>query len=131
MSLHEGKEPIMTPRIRPTDLAVDQMEKLKDSFESTGSSGLDIDQASYRIYCNLDSSREAQFVEMISSVLGRQTGSRKELRQLFMKIDANSDGSVDWDEFTNYIISENQTENDQDHVCFQTSRLANVTCLHA
>ena len=25
-----------------------------------------------------------------------------------MKIDANSDGSVDWNEFTNYILMENQ-----------------------
>ena len=48
--------------------------------------------------------------------------TKKQLLQLFMvlfffnyndkkeqKIDANSDGGVEWDEFMSYILSENQT----------------------
>jgi hypothetical protein len=34
--------------------------------------------------------------------------SNKELVQLFMRIDTNSDGSIDWDEFMNFIILENE-----------------------
>ena len=32
----------------------------------------------------------------------------RNLRYLFMKIDANSDGTVDWEEFTNFLLLENQ-----------------------
>jgi len=35
--------------------------------------------------------------------------SQKQLLQLFMKIDANSDGTVDWDEFMNFMLLENQS----------------------
>ena len=34
--------------------------------------------------------------------------SEKQLTQLFMRIDTNSDGSVDWDEFMNFLILENE-----------------------
>ena len=30
------------------------------------------------------------------------------LKKVFQKIDANSDGTVDWDEFTNYLLLEEQ-----------------------
>ena len=33
----------------------------------------------------------------------------KQLRQLFMRIDADSNGSVEWNEFMNYMLLENQT----------------------
>jgi hypothetical protein len=33
----------------------------------------------------------------------------KEFNQLFMKIDADSNGSVEWNEFMNYMLLENQT----------------------
>ena len=33
----------------------------------------------------------------------------KQLNQLFMKIDADSNGSVEWNEFMNYMLLENQT----------------------
>ena len=33
----------------------------------------------------------------------------KQLNQLFMKIDADSGGSVDWNEFMNYMLMEKQT----------------------
>lgn len=37
--------------------------------------------------------------------------SKKELDQLFMRIDADSNGSVEWHEFMNYMLLENQTLN--------------------
>eukprot|EP00898_Chlorokybus_atmophyticus_P007244 jgi/Chlat1/7520/Chrsp61S07012 len=36
-----------------------------------------------------------------------------QLAHLFMKIDANSDGTVDWDEFTNHILLEQQARSDE------------------
>lgn len=30
------------------------------------------------------------------------------IRKLFMRVDANSDGTVDWDEFVTYMLMENQ-----------------------
>ncbi len=33
----------------------------------------------------------------------------KQIEQLFWKIDANSDGTVDWNEFMNYMLLENET----------------------
>ena len=38
--------------------------------------------------------------------------SHEQLTHLFMKIDANSDGTVDWDEFTNFMLLENQAATD-------------------
>ena len=38
--------------------------------------------------------------------------SHEQLIHLFMKIDANSDGTVDWDEFTNFMLLENQAAAD-------------------
>jgi len=46
---------------------------------------------------------ERQFVEKLGGVLGRNL-SKQKLTHLFMKIDVNSDGTVDWDEFTNFMF---------------------------
>jgi len=70
------------------------LEKLKvlfDKKEEEGCDGLDIDE----------------FIKIICKVIGKNT-DQKIYTQLFMKIDANSDGTVDWDEFTNFLLSENQ-----------------------
>ena len=48
-----------------------------------------------------------EFIEAFGSVLGRNM-TREKLALLFMKIDANSDGSVDWDEFINFVLLENK-----------------------
>ena len=50
---------------------------------------------------------EEEFVNAFRNVKGMK-GYRTEeqLCHLFMKIDANSDGTVDWDEFTNHILLE-------------------------
>ena len=49
-----------------------------------------------------------EFVDAFGEVLGVGL-SRKQLVQLFMRIDANSDGSIDWEEFMNYILLENES----------------------
>lgn len=48
-----------------------------------------------------------EFVAAFGDVIGEGLSS-KELVQLFMRIDTNSDGSIDWDEFMNFIILENE-----------------------
>ena len=48
-----------------------------------------------------------QFLEAFGEVLGKNL-TLEQLTHLFMKIDANSDGSVDWDEFTNFMLLTNQ-----------------------
>jgi WD40 repeat protein len=52
---------------------------------------------------------EGQFVEAFGGILGDGL-SRLQLSHLFMKIDANSDGSVDWDELLNYMFLDNQEQ---------------------
>ena len=37
-----------------------------------------------------------------------EKNSKRYLTHLFMKIDANSDGTVDWEEFLNFLLLENQ-----------------------
>lgn len=49
-----------------------------------------------------------EFIEAFGEVIGKNM-NMKQLQQLFMKIDADSNGSVDWDEFMNYMLLENQT----------------------
>ena len=49
-----------------------------------------------------------QFIAAFGKVLGRGL-NYKQLNQLFMKIDADSGGSVDWNEFMNYMLIENTT----------------------
>ncbi|KDO18286.1 hypothetical protein SPRG_16324, partial [Saprolegnia parasitica CBS 223.65] len=47
---------------------------------------------------------EKQFVSHFGSILGGDHWTPTQISQLFMKIDANSDGTVDWDEFTNFMF---------------------------
>eukprot|EP00948_MAST-09A_sp_MAST-9A-sp1_P000153 g153.t1 len=51
---------------------------------------------------------EDEFVDVFGQILGGGKMDKKQLLQLFMKIDANSDGSVTWDEFTNFTLLEDQ-----------------------
>lgn len=49
------------------------------------------------------------FIKTFAAVLGEMNADiREELRILFMKIDANSDGEVDWEEFTTFLIATDQ-----------------------
>jgi hypothetical protein len=52
----------------------------------------------------------AEFLAAFETVLGFEDMTRLEAEHLFMKIDANSDGSVDWNEFSNYMLLENQAQ---------------------
>lgn len=49
-----------------------------------------------------------EFIEAFGEIIGKNM-TPKQLRQLFMKIDADSNGSVEWHEFMNYMLLENQT----------------------
>ena len=50
---------------------------------------------------------EQEFVSAFRSVKEvSQTATEEQIQHLFMKIDANSDGTVDWDEFTNHMLLE-------------------------
>ena len=51
-----------------------------------------------------------EFLAAFETVLGFEDMTRLEAEHLFMKIDANSDGSVDWNEFSNYMLLENQAQ---------------------
>ena len=75
-----------------------QLMQLKEAFDHAdidGGGSLDIEE----------------FLEAFGDVLGKNL-TREQLTHLFMKIDANSDGSVDWDEFTNFMLLENQAAAD-------------------
>lgn len=50
----------------------------------------------------------SEFKVAFGHVIGKGMDERQ-LMQLFMKIDADSNGSVEWDEFMNYMLLENQT----------------------
>ena len=50
---------------------------------------------------------QEEFVQAFKSVKSLSANmTHEQLTHLFMKIDANSDGTVDWDEFTNHILLE-------------------------
>lgn len=58
--------------------------------------------------------------EFIAAFLSLQTGlfTQENLEHLFMKIDANSDGCVDWTEFSNFMLLESRGRGQmwEDHV---------------
>ena len=47
-----------------------------------------------------------EFIEAFGDIIGKNM-NQKQLNQLFMKIDADSNGSVEWHEFMNYMLLEN------------------------
>jgi Ca2+-binding EF-hand superfamily protein len=47
-----------------------------------------------------------EFIEAFGEIIGKNM-TPKQLNQLFMKIDADSNGSVEWHEFMNYMLLEN------------------------
>ena len=52
-----------------------------------------------------------KFIDAFGGIIREKDMSPKELDQLFMRIDADSNGSVEWHEFMNYMLLENQTLN--------------------
>ncbi|KAF5835754.1 WD40-repeat-containing domain protein [Dunaliella salina] len=78
------------------ELNLDQLKMLKEVFEEAdddGSGELDINE----------------FIEKLGPHLGGNL-SRDQITQLFMKIDADAGGTVDWEEFTNYMFLERAQE---------------------
>ncbi|KAI8996010.1 WD40-repeat-containing domain protein [Gaertneriomyces semiglobifer] len=63
------------------------MVMFQEHRNEDGSAGFDIDK----------------FREVFSTVVGDNL-THDQMTMLFMKIDANSDGTVDWDEFTSYMV---------------------------
>ena len=63
------------------------MQALLNEFKNDESGDFDMDE----------------FVEHMSEVMPGMT--EEALEAVFMKVDANSDGSVSWDEFSNYILA--------------------------
>lgn len=55
-----------------------------------------------------------EFCDQLGPYLGKNL-SKEEISQLFMKIDADAGGTVDWDEFSNYMFLK-RAENDEDNV---------------
>jgi hypothetical protein len=51
---------------------------------------------------------ESEFIETMRSILPKLP--QRKLAHLFAKIDVNSDGTVDWDEFTNFMFLEDQQD---------------------
>eukprot|EP01063_Lacrimia_lanifica_P033008 TRINITY_DN5765_c0_g1_i1.p1 TRINITY_DN5765_c0_g1~~TRINITY_DN5765_c0_g1_i1.p1 ORF type:complete len:1429 (+),score=429.72 TRINITY_DN5765_c0_g1_i1:89-4288(+) len=50
---------------------------------------------------------EPTFVSMLQAVLPKDF-TRRELRRLFRHVDANANGSVDWDEFSSFVLQSGQ-----------------------
>eukprot|EP00798_Chlamydomonas_sp_ICE-L_P024012 gene24012-9585_t len=79
-----------------TEINVDQLKMLKQIFDEAdddGSGELDIDE----------------FCEKLGPHLGGNL-TRQQISQLFLKIDADAGGTVDWEEFTNYMFLEKAQE---------------------
>ena len=53
-----------------------------------------------------------EFCEQLGPYLGKDL-SKQQIMQLFMKIDADAGGTVDWDEFSNYMFLK-KADNDED-----------------
>ena len=76
-------------------ISVDSLELLKTEFhvdEEGHSRGLPL----------------PEFIRACAHVFRGKRLSEQDIVHLFMKIDANSDGTVDWNEFTNFMLMENQ-----------------------
>ena len=67
-----------------------------------------------------------EFLEAFGGVLGENL-TTTQLIHLFMKIDANSDGSVDWDEFTQFMLLENQAAADMSDRSFAVRYMEHPT----
>ena len=80
-------------------ISVDELQRLEHLFAAADEDGGgDLD--------------EDEFLEGFQDILGASM-SPHALRQLFMRVDANSDGSVDWEEFSNYVLLSETTGSDE------------------
>lgn len=72
-----------------------------------------------------------EFVAAFGDIIGKKM-SNKELVKLFMRIDTNSDGSIDWDEFVNFIILENDNMSQMlaEHCEYVNPKIPDPTASH-
>ena len=71
------------------------LEQIFEEADEDGGGGLDLDE----------------FREALRRIIANKGGSlpdENELAIIFMKVDANCDGTVDWEEFCSYMLMENQ-----------------------
>lgn len=71
------------------------LEQIFEEADEDGGGGLDLDE----------------FREALKSIIANKGGilpDENELAIIFMKVDANCDGTVDWEEFCSYMLMENQ-----------------------
>ncbi len=80
----------------------EELMQIFQNEQAEGGGGFDLDQVSYLLRRTVLIAR-AQFREIFGKVF-RGALQFDQLTQLFMKIDANSDGTVDWDEFSTYMM---------------------------
>lgn len=58
-----------------------------------------------------------EFCEQLGPYLGKDL-SKQQISQLFMKIDADAGGTVDWDEFSNYMFLK-KADSDESAACWK------------
>ena len=71
------------------------LEQIFEEADEDGGGGLDLDE----------------FREALKRIIANKGGilpDENELAIIFMKVDANCDGTVDWEEFCSYMLMENQ-----------------------
>lgn len=71
------------------------LERIFEEADEDGGGGLDMDE----------------FREALKRIIANKGGilpDQNELAIIFMKVDANCDGTVDWEEFCSYMLMENQ-----------------------
>ncbi|KAJ8045382.1 WD repeat-containing protein on Y chromosome [Holothuria leucospilota] len=98
MAKQEGKEGIGVKL--EDEMNNDHLQKLQEIFEEAdedGGGGLDIDE----------------FRGAMRKIMGEGMVDDRELAIVFMKVDANCDGTVDWDEYLSYMLLEYQ---ERDHM---------------
>lgn len=67
----------------------------------------DTHQSEDSLECTAEIDRDSKELQSLSD-LAKESGLNAEMKMLFRRIDANSDQSVDWNEFTNYLLLEEQ-----------------------
>ena len=110
---HAGSKPFLPNTIK--NRLEDQMnhedlellERIFEEADEDGGGGLDLDE----------------FKGAMKRIIANKGGilpDQNELAIIFMKVDANCDGTVDWEEFCSYMLMENQLKDVMSR--YETSR---------
>lgn len=68
-----------------------------------------------------------EFCEQLGPYLGNNL-SKQQVTQLFMKIDADAGGTVDWDEFSNYMFLKRAENEDDNATAFRFFPMVRAGC---